>query len=168
MGARITVYNRRVIGGEPGGDLEVHSAPPRGDDRRRRRRCRWRSTSCRCSRSLRPVRAGRSRLRGAEELRAKETDRIEATVDALRSLGVRISGTEDGFAVTGVPGRLRGGRIDSRGDHRIAMLGAVAGLASREGVRVADAGAVAVSFPGFFDVVDALRRQAAVEQPDRR
>ena len=78
---------------------------------------------------------GESVLRGAEELRAKETDRIEATVDALRPLGARARANEDGFSITGVPARLRGGRIDSRGDHRIAMLGAVAGLASREGVR---------------------------------
>jgi 3-phosphoshikimate 1-carboxyvinyltransferase len=89
-------------------------------------------------------------------------------VDALRSLGVRITGTEDGFRVTGVPGRLRGGRVDSRGDHRIAMLGAIAGLASGEGVRVAGAGAVDVSFPGFFAILEALRRQAAFVQPDRR
>jgi 3-phosphoshikimate 1-carboxyvinyltransferase len=166
MGARITVYNRREIDGEPGGDLEVRSAPlvgtsvgaaevPLAIDE-----LPLFALAAACAR-------GKSVLRGAAELRAKESDRIEATVDALRSLGVRISGTDDGFTVTGVPGRLRGGRIDSRGDHRIAMLGAIAGLASREGVRVADAGAVTVSFPGFFEVVAALRRQAAVEQPDR-
>jgi 3-phosphoshikimate 1-carboxyvinyltransferase len=103
---------------------------------------------------------GESVLRGAEERRAKETDRIEATVDALRALGVRARGRDDGLAVTGVPARLRGGRISSRGDHRIAMLGAVAGLASRDGVRIEDAGAVAVSFPGFFELVDGLRRTA--------
>jgi 3-phosphoshikimate 1-carboxyvinyltransferase len=103
---------------------------------------------------------GESVLRGAEELRAKETDRIEATVDALRALGARARARDDGLAVTGVPARLRGGRISSRGDHRIAMLGAVAGLASRDGVRIEDAGAVAVSFPGFFELVDGLRRTA--------
>ena len=97
-------------------------------------------------------------LRGAEELRAKETDRIDATVDALRAMGVRAHATEDGFVITGVPARLRGGRIASRGDHRLAMLGSVAGLASREGVRVEGADAVSVSFPGFYDVVERLRR----------
>jgi 3-phosphoshikimate 1-carboxyvinyltransferase len=167
MGAKVTVYNRREIGGEPGGDLEVRSAPlvgttvgaaevPLAIDE-----LPLFALAAACAR-------GRSVLRDAAELRAKESDRIEATVDALRALGVRIHGTDDGFVVTGVPGRVRGGRIDSRGDHRIAMLGAVAGLASREGVRVADAAAVGVSFPGFFDVVAALRRQAAVEAPERR
>lgn len=167
MGARITVYNRRSIGGEPGGDLEVRSAElvgtsvgtaevPLAIDE-----LPLFALAAACAR-------GRSTLRGAAELRAKESDRIEATVDALRALGVRITGTDDGFVVTGVPGRVRGGRVDSRGDHRIAMLGAVAGLASREGVRIAGAGAVSVSFPGFFDVLDALRREAAVEHPDRR
>ena len=70
---------------------------------------------------------GNSRLRGAEELRAKESDRVEATVDALRALGQHVLATEDGFRIRGVPTRPRGGRIESRGDHRIAMLGAVAG-----------------------------------------
>jgi 3-phosphoshikimate 1-carboxyvinyltransferase len=104
---------------------------------------------------------GDSVLRGAEELRAKETDRIEAVVDGLKALGAHIRATPDGFVVRGVPARLRGGRLASRGDHRIAMLGAVAGLASREGVRIDDAAAVAVSFPGFFDLLETLRRQAA-------
>jgi 3-phosphoshikimate 1-carboxyvinyltransferase len=96
---------------------------------------------------------GESRVRGAAELRVKETDRIEALVDGLRAIGVRARGFEDGFSVTGVPSRPRGGRIDSRGDHRIAMLAAVAGLASREGVEIEDAESVAVSFPGFYDLV---------------
>ena len=107
-------------------------------------------------------------IRGAAELRAKETDRIEATVDALRALGVRARATEDGLKVTGVPARPRGGRMASRGDHRLAMLGAVAGLASREGVRIEDADAVSVSFPGFFEMLDELRRSSAVVEDDRR
>ena len=168
MGARITVYNRREIGGEPGGDLEVHSAPLVGttvDAARGAARDR-RAAAVRAGR--RRGARGRARLRGAEELRAKETDRIEATVDALRALGVRARSREDGFTVTGVPARPRGGRMESRGDHRLAMLGAVAGLASREGVRIDDAEAVAVSFPGFFEMLDELRRASAVEEPDRR
>ena len=56
----------------------------------------------------------------------------------------------------GVPTRLRGGSLDARGDHRIAMLGAIAGLVSREGVEVRGAEAAAVSFPGFFDLLDSL------------
>jgi 3-phosphoshikimate 1-carboxyvinyltransferase len=93
---------------------------------------------------------------GAGELRHKETDRIEALVDALRAIGVRARGEEDGFVVTGIPARPRGGRVEARGDHRIAMLGAVAGLASREGVEVEGAESVAVSFPGFYDLVGQL------------
>ena len=59
-----------------------------------------------------------------------------------------------------MPTRLRGGRVYSRGDHRIAMLGAVVGLASREGVQIEEPDCVAVSFPGFFDLVEQLRRSA--------
>jgi 3-phosphoshikimate 1-carboxyvinyltransferase len=157
MGANVTVYNRRSIGGEPGGDLEIHSAPlvattvgakevPLAIDE-----LPLFALAAACAR-------GESVLRGAEELRAKETDRIDATVDALRALGARARANEDGFAITGVPARLRGGRIDSRGDHRIAMLGAVAGLASREGVRIEGADVVGVSFPAFFEIVEQLRR----------
>jgi 3-phosphoshikimate 1-carboxyvinyltransferase len=72
---------------------------------------------------------------------------------------VRAHAHEDGFSVTGVPSRPRGGRVDSRGDHRIAMLGAVAGLASREGVQIQDADSVAVSFPGFFDLLDQIAQR---------
>ena len=90
------------------------STSARPSCRRRRSaptRCRSRSTSCRSSRSRRRAPAGDSRLRGAAELRAKETDRIEATVDAAaRARGARRAATEDGFAVRGVPTRLRGGR----------------------------------------------------------
>jgi 3-phosphoshikimate 1-carboxyvinyltransferase len=160
MGAKVTVYNRRSIGGEPAGDLEIRSAPLVGTT--------VGSREVPVAIDELPLFAlaasfarGESRLRGAAELRAKESDRIEATVDALRALGVRARGTSDGFVVTGVPSRLRGGHVDSRGDHRIAMLGAVAGLASGEGVRVDDADCVGVSFPGFFDLVAALRREAA-------
>ena len=100
---------------------------------------------------------GDSVLSGAAELRAKETDRIEAVVDGLRRIGAHIRATEDGFVVRGVPARLRGGTIDSRGDHRIAILAAVAGFVSREGVAIEDAEAASVSFPDFFDLTLAIR-----------
>ncbi len=87
-------------------------------------------------------------VRGAQELRVKETDRIATVVDGLRGLGAEIEATPDGFAVHGGSG-LRGGVIASHGDHRLAMLGAVAGLASREGVEVDGMEAAAVSYPGF-------------------
>src|SRR5262249_31317916 len=100
---------------------------------------------------------GDSVVSGAADLRAKETDRIETTTDALRALGAHIRASEDGFRIRGVPARLRGCTVHSRGDHRLAMLGAVAGLVSREGVEIVDAESVAVSFPGFFDLLDSLR-----------
>jgi 3-phosphoshikimate 1-carboxyvinyltransferase len=91
---------------------------------------------------------GETVVRGAQELRLKESDRIEAVVEGLRGLGADIEALEDGFVVSGT-GRLRGGRIEARGDHRLAMLGAVAGLASEEGVEVVGMEAAEVSYPNF-------------------
>ncbi|MDX6682565.1 MAG: 3-phosphoshikimate 1-carboxyvinyltransferase [Solirubrobacteraceae bacterium] len=93
---------------------------------------------------------GETVVRGAAELRVKETDRIAGVVDGLRGLGATIEATDDGFVVTGT-GALRGGVVDACGDHRMAMLGAVAGLASREGVRVVGMEAAAVSYPAFVE-----------------
>ena len=98
---------------------------------------------------------GETVVRGANELRFKESDRIAGVVDGLRGLGADIEATEDGFVVRGTGG-LRGGTIASRGDHRLAMLGAVAGLASQEGVEVVGMDAAAVSYPGFPDDLAAL------------
>jgi len=92
---------------------------------------------------------GETVVRGAGELRHKESDRISAVVEGLTALGADIEATEDGFAVRGDGSPLRGGTIDSRGDHRIAMLGAIAGLASRDGVDVIGMDAAAISYPGF-------------------
>ena len=87
-------------------------------------------------------------VRGAAELRVKETDRIAGVVDGLNGLGASLEATDDGFVVHGGTG-IEGGTIDSRGDHRLAMLGAVAGLASRSGVEVLGMDAAAVSYPEF-------------------
>jgi 3-phosphoshikimate 1-carboxyvinyltransferase len=100
---------------------------------------------------------GATVVRGAAELRLKESDRIATVVDGLRELGAHIEAIEDGFAVDGTGG-LRGGAIDAHGDHRLAMLGAVAGLASRNGVEVGGMEAAAVSYPGFEADLAALRR----------
>jgi 3-phosphoshikimate 1-carboxyvinyltransferase len=99
---------------------------------------------------------GETVVRGAEELRVKETDRIATVVDGLRGLGAEIEATPDGFVVQGTGG-LRGGTIASHGDHRLAMLGAVAGLASRDGVEVDGMEAAAVSYPGFEADLAGLR-----------
>jgi 3-phosphoshikimate 1-carboxyvinyltransferase len=98
---------------------------------------------------------GTTVVSGAAELRHKESDRIATVVDGLRGAGAEIEATEDGFAVRGTGG-LHGGRLDAGGDHRLAMLGAVAGLASREGVEVVGMDAAAVSYPGFTDHLAAL------------
>jgi 3-phosphoshikimate 1-carboxyvinyltransferase len=92
---------------------------------------------------------GETLVRGAEELRLKESDRIAGVVEGLRGLGADIEATPDGFTVRGSGGPLRGGTIDAKGDHRMAMLGAVAGVASLEGVEVVGMDAAAVSYPGF-------------------
>jgi len=99
---------------------------------------------------------GTTTIRDAEELRRKESDRIATVTEALNALGGRVEPTEDGMAIEGTGG-LRGGTIDSHGDHRIAMLGAVAGLASREGVEVRGMDAAAVSYPGFEADLASLR-----------
>jgi 3-phosphoshikimate 1-carboxyvinyltransferase len=155
MGARISVYNRHSSGGEPVGDVEVKASelvgatvsaaevPTLIDELPL-----FALAACHAR--------GESVVAGAAELRAKESDRIGDVVDLLRGLGGHARATHDGFRVRGVPTRLRGGTAHARGDHRLAMLGAVAGLSSREGVELEDAGAVRTSFPGFFDVVRQL------------
>jgi 3-phosphoshikimate 1-carboxyvinyltransferase len=91
---------------------------------------------------------GTTTIRDAAELRRKESDRIATVAEALNALGGRVEATVDGMVVEGT-GTLRGGWVDSHGDHRIAMLGAVAGVASKEGVEVEAMDAAAVSYPGF-------------------
>ena len=158
MGARVGVFNRRRLAAEPVGDLDVRSASlvattvspaevPRLVDEL-------------------PLLAlaaafarGETRIRGAGELRHKETDRLESVTNLLRTLGVRASSDDDSLVVRGVPSRPRGGGLRSDGDHRVAVLAAVAGLLSREGVAVEGADATAVSFPGFFALVDQVARR---------
>jgi 3-phosphoshikimate 1-carboxyvinyltransferase len=156
MGARISVYKRRVAGGEPVADLEVASAELVATD--------VTPEEVPLLIDELPLFAlcaalahGESSVSGAQELRVKESDRIEMVTNALRVIGARATATYDGFRVRGVPSRPQGGGVvDSGGDHRIAMLGALAGLVSREGVEVRGAECVAVSFPGFFDVLESL------------
>jgi 3-phosphoshikimate 1-carboxyvinyltransferase len=97
--------------------------------------------------------AGRTVVRDAAELRVKESDRIAATVEGLRSLGIRAESRPDGFEILGSPERFPASvrpSIRTFGDHRIAMAFAVAALASRAGVDLDDDACVAVSYPGFF------------------
>ncbi len=158
MGARISIFNRRTAGGEPVADVGVTHAElvateivpeevPRLVD------------ELPLFALAASMAHGDSRVRGAEELRAKETDRIAAVAEGLRAIGAHVAATTDGFRIRGVPARPRGGRMASAGDHRIAMLAAVCGLASRDGVQIEGSEVVAISFPGFFDVIDSLAQR---------
>jgi 3-phosphoshikimate 1-carboxyvinyltransferase len=102
---------------------------------------------------------GETRVIDAAELRHKESDRVATTVAAINGVGGQAEELEDGFVVAGTGG-LRGGSADAAGDHRIAMLAAVAGLASREGVEVRGMEAAAVSYPGFTRDLQALQGAA--------
>ena len=158
MGARISLYNRTASGGEPVADIEVEHSDLVATEIGPREVPAMIDELPLFALAASMAR-GDSVVRGAAELRQKESDRIEAVTDALRALGIRIKSSQDGFRVRGVPSRPRGGVMDSGGDHRIAMLGAVAGLVSREGVRIEGAEAVSVSFPGFYDVLSSVTQQ---------
>ncbi len=155
MGARIDVSNERTIGGEPVGDLRVRSSnlhhvtvdgelvPILIDEV--------------------PILAvagtlaeGGVTIRDAAELRVKETDRIAAVAHNLRAFGATVEEFEDGLHVAG-PTSLRGAHVESFGDHRIAMSAAVAALIADGPTTIRDAEAASVSFPGFYDALDALR-----------
>ncbi|HLF69004.1 MAG TPA: 3-phosphoshikimate 1-carboxyvinyltransferase [Gaiellaceae bacterium] len=155
MGARIAIYNRRSIGGEPAGDVEVRASELVGAT--------VGAEEVPALVDELPLVAllacharGETVVRGAGELRVKESDRIESVVEGLRRLGAHARATRDGFRVRGVPARLRGGVFEAHGDHRLAMLGAIAGLSSREGVEIVGAEAVDTSFPGFFELLAQL------------
>ena len=151
MGADIREHAPREQGGEYVADLEVRHARLRGID---------------VPVELVPdmidefpvlfaaaaVAEGVTRVRGAAELRVKESDRIAAMAEGLRRLGIAIDETADGADIHG--GVLRGGEVDSGGDHRIAMSFAVAGLVARDAVHIADCANVATSFPGFVELAN--------------
>jgi 3-phosphoshikimate 1-carboxyvinyltransferase len=158
MGARVSIFDRRRAGREPVASVQVQpgelvateitaeEVPSLVDE-------------LPLVALLASHARGQTVVGGARELRVKESDRIEAVTDGLRPLGARIHSREDGWTVTGVPQRLRGGRVDARGDHRIAMLGAVAGLSSREGVALEGADTAAISFPGFYELLESVTRR---------
>ncbi|HEU4333882.1 MAG TPA: 3-phosphoshikimate 1-carboxyvinyltransferase [Candidatus Eisenbacteria bacterium] len=100
---------------------------------------------------------GTSEVTGAAELRLKESDRIGAVADGLRAIGARVEAREDGWLIEGA-NRLEGGRVEARGDHRIAMAFLVAGLRAKRGVTVEGAESIHVSDPGFLERLRRLRR----------
>ncbi|TMA41899.1 MAG: 3-phosphoshikimate 1-carboxyvinyltransferase [Deltaproteobacteria bacterium] len=149
MGAVVDVIDAHDAAGEPRGELRVTAAALHGTT--------IAPEEVPAAIDELPVLAvaaalaeGETVLRGASELRVKESDRI-AALEQLRPLGVSMRTTSDGFVIQGTAGRrLRGGRIDARGDHRVAMAFAVAGLVADGGVEIRDPECVDVSFPGFF------------------
>jgi len=162
MGATIEERNRRELAREPRADLVVRAARLRGVV--------IAPEEVPAAIDELPVlavaaaqAAGETRITGAAELRVKESDRL-AALGQLAALGVDVTVLPDGLLIHGTGGRpLRAGRIDPRGDHRIAMAFAVAGLVAEGGVEIGDPACVDVSFPGFFDALATLG--AAVEGP---
>ncbi len=156
MGADITVSNEREIGGEPVADLRVRSATLRGID--------IPEDQVPLAIDEFPVlfiaaacAEGRTVLRGAEELRVKESDRIQVMADGLKAVGVATTVTPDGIIIDGGQ-TIVGGQVDSHGDHRIAMSFAVASLRASGEILVNDCANVATSFPGF----EALARETGI------
>ena len=161
MGARIGLFNRRTTaGGEPVADIEVRYAELVGTEIEPEI-----VPSLIDELPLIALAAARARgrtvVRGAEDLRKKESDRIATVAEALSGVGAHIEATDDGWKIRGVPVRIRGGVVEPHGDHRIAMMAAIAGLYSEEGVRVRDPECIDVSFPGFRDILRALEAAVA-------
>ncbi|OBS10477.1 3-phosphoshikimate 1-carboxyvinyltransferase [Acidihalobacter prosperus] len=151
MGADIELLAAREVGGEPVADLRVRHAPLRG---------------VAIPDALVPLAIdefpaifvaaayaeGRTTLTGAAELRVKESDRIQVMADGLQACGVTAVPTADGIVIEGGAGRLRGGTVNSHGDHRIAMAFAVAGQCAQSPVIIQDCANVNTSFPGFVEL----------------
>jgi 3-phosphoshikimate 1-carboxyvinyltransferase len=148
MGAQIQVVNPRLSGEEPVADLEVARSDLRG---------------IQVPRELVPLAIdefpaffiaaasaeGETVVTGAEELRVKESDRIAVMADGLRNVGIEAEVLPDGLRVRG--GEIRGGHVDSHGDHRIAMAFAIASVRASGPIEIADVANVATSFPGFAE-----------------
>ena len=149
MGARIDIENERDVGGEPVADLAVEHAPLTGIE--------IPTEEIPLAIDEVPVlfvaaacAEGETLLRGAEELRVKESDRIDAMAKGLGSLGITLETYPDGIRIEG--GQLQGGEVDSFGDHRIAMAFVIAGLRASGPIKIKDCANVATSFPGFVQL----------------
>jgi 3-phosphoshikimate 1-carboxyvinyltransferase len=160
MGADIRIDRPREVGGEPVADLHVRSAPLHGID---------------IPPELVPLAidefpvlfvaaacaSGRTVLTGAEELRVKESDRIQVMADGLATLGIDATATPDGMVIEG--GEFGGGVINSHGDHRIAMAFAMAALRARGSIEILDCANVNTSFPGFVELAGGAGLHIALE-----
>ena len=160
MGADITLENEREVGGEPVADLHVRAARLKGIE---------------IPEALVPlaidefpvlfvaaaVAEGRTILRGAEELRVKESDRIQVMADGLQALGVKCEPTPDGIIIDG--GSIGGGEVHGHGDHRISMAFSVASLRATAPIRIHDCANVATSFPNFLALCKQVGMRVAQE-----
>jgi 3-phosphoshikimate 1-carboxyvinyltransferase len=165
MGARIDVSNERLVGGEPIGNLIVHRSELNGVDISAEHVASAIDefpalfVAAACA-------AGTTRLRGAGELRHKETDRLAVMAAALTGLGIAVQEYPDGMDVAG--GRISGGVVDSCGDHRVAMAMAVAaaGIAGSGSIDVLNTAQVATSFPGFVETAVSVGLRVSQADPD--
>lgn len=163
MGASIDILNERIVGGEPVADLHVVAQPLKGID---------------IPEELVPLAIdefpvlfiaatcaeGQTRLSGAEELRVKESDRIQVMADGLQILGVDAKPTADGMVIQG--GAIGGGTMVSHGDHRIAMAFAIAGLRAQSAITILDCANVNTSFPEFKDLAKNLGLKLVCEEQE--
>jgi 3-phosphoshikimate 1-carboxyvinyltransferase len=161
MGADIEVIDEREAGGEPVADIRVRAAELRGIE----------IPGDQVPLAIDEFPAlfvaaacaeGETRLRGAAELRVKESDRIQVMADGLRALGVHAVPSADGIVIGGGP--IGGGTVDSHGDHRIAMAFAMAALRAQAAIRIEDCANVDTSFPAFDDVARSTGLAIAREQ----
>jgi 3-phosphoshikimate 1-carboxyvinyltransferase len=149
MGANLELLNEREVGGEPVADIRVRHAPLKGiqvpEDQVPLAIDEFPALfiAAACA-------EGTTVVTGAEELRVKESDRIQSMVDGLQTLGVNIQGTPDGAIIQGGP--IGGGVVESHDDHRIAMSFCVAGLRATGEITINDCANVATSFPGFVEL----------------
>ncbi|MCC7478010.1 3-phosphoshikimate 1-carboxyvinyltransferase [bacterium] len=154
MGAVVELSNEQTQGGEPLADITVRSGGLKGISLGRDE-----TTAMIDELPLLAVLAtqaeGRTEVRGAEELRVKESDRIATIAAGIRAMGGRIEELPDGFVIEG-PQKLQGGVVDSHGDHRIAMALAIGALAAAGPTTITGAGAVSVSFPGFWEKLSSV------------
>ena len=151
MGADIQLSNQREVGGEPVADIRVRYAPLQGIDIPEDQvplaidefPALFVAAACA---------EGKTVLSGAEELRVKESDRIQAMADGLKILGIDVTPTSDGIVIQG--GAIGGGEVDSEDDHRIAMSFAVAALRAKDSILIKNCNNVATSFPGFVSLAN--------------
>ncbi len=159
MGADIVISNERDVGGEPVGDIRVRSSPLKGimipQDQVPLAIDEFPIifVAAACA-------EGETVLKGAQELRVKESDRIQTMADALRNVGVQAQPTEDGMIISG--GKILGGEVHSCEDHRIAMAMAMAALRSQAPITIHDCANVNTSFPGFAEMMTSLGHDVSV------